>query len=150
MLLWVVVILGLGAVVASIRLPRPHHRVALGVAAAALALLFWPVECATALASGPAGSPAAESTSCASAVGLRLPSTGGIGIVLGGLALLSGGSALLRRRRPPGGRSVASDRPNDDGTDDGTTGMGTAGDVRSDDPPPGPDGATPDSVTNDH
>ncbi|MFL6096886.1 MAG: hypothetical protein ACJ71Y_15645, partial [Blastococcus sp.] len=64
MLLWVIVLLGLGAVVASVRLPRPHHRVALGVAAAALVLLFWPVVCATALASGPAGSSAAESTSC--------------------------------------------------------------------------------------
>jgi LPXTG-motif cell wall-anchored protein len=101
-LLWLVVLLGLGAVVASVRLPRPHHRVALGVAAAALVLVFWPVACATALASGAAGSSAGESTSCTSATGLRLPSTGGIGIVLGGLVMLTGGATIMRRRRPPG------------------------------------------------
>jgi UDP-N-acetylmuramyl pentapeptide phosphotransferase/UDP-N-acetylglucosamine-1-phosphate transferase len=114
-LLWVVVLLGLGAVVASVRLPRPHHRVALGMAAAALVLVFWPVACATAIAAGPAGSPESGSTSCTSATGLRVPSTGGIGIVLGGLVLLGGGSRLMRRRRPPGGPSVESARTDDDG-----------------------------------
>lgn len=146
MLLWVIVLLGLGAVVASVRLPRPHHRVALGVAAAALVLLFWPVVCATALASGPAGSSAAESTSCTSATGLRLPSAGGIGIVFGGLVLLSVGSRMMRRRRPPGSPSGDSARPDEDGTDDGTAGAETVGDVRSDGSTSGPEGATPTST----
>ena len=106
MLLWLVVLLGLGAVVASVRLPRPHHRVALAVAAAALVLVFWPVACSTALASGAGGSSVGESTSCASATGLRLPGTGGIGIVLGGLVLLTAGATIMRRRRPPGARDA--------------------------------------------
>ena len=98
MLVWSVVTLGVGALVAAVRLPRPLHRVALGVASVALVLAFWPVACSTALASGPARSAAVESTSCTSATGLRLPGTAGVGIAVGGLVLLGGAWRTLRRR----------------------------------------------------
>jgi hypothetical protein len=98
-LLWVAVTVGLGAAVAAVRLSRPHHRVALGVAAAALLLVFWPVFCSTALSGAPEGSSAVESTSCTSLTGLRLPGTGGIGLALGGLVLLGAATRLVRRRR---------------------------------------------------
>jgi LPXTG-motif cell wall-anchored protein len=90
-----IVLIGVVAAVGALRLPRPQCCVALGVVAIALALLFWPVECATAEAS--AGGPAAT-TSCTSAVGLGLPTTGGIWIVLGGVALVGAATVVLGRR----------------------------------------------------
>lgn len=98
--IWIVAAVGLAGVVATLRLPRPQHMIALAVVWLALALLFWPIECAT--ATGPAPDDVVDDarTSCASAVGLWLPGTSGIGLVLGGVALLAVVHALLRRRRP--------------------------------------------------
>ncbi len=95
MIVWLVVLAGVGSVVGALRLPRPQNWLALGVAAVALALLFWPTACATAEAAayGPA-----TRTSCTSAVGLGLPTTGGIWIVLGGVALVGAATVVMGRR----------------------------------------------------
>lgn len=98
-LLWIIAVAGLAGVVATLRLPEPQDRIALAVVGIALALLFWPIECATAMGVAPEGVAVDSRTWCTSAVGLRLLSEGGIGLVLGGVALLAFVNALVRRRR---------------------------------------------------
>lgn len=98
MLVWTVAVVGLAGVVATLRPPSPQHRIALALVGIALALLFWPIECATAMGLAPEGVPVDSRTRCTSAVGLRLPSEGGIGVVLGGVVLLAIVNALVRRR----------------------------------------------------
>jgi hypothetical protein len=101
-LVWIIAAVGLAGVVAALRLPRPQHRIALAVVGIALALVFWPIECSSAMGLTPEGvSVDPARTWCTSAVGLRLPIEGGIGIVLGGVALLAVVHALVRRRHPP-------------------------------------------------